>query len=184
MEIRELQAEIEAILFAAGDPISVDKIAEAIGLSVTDTDKLIAEMIDKSCEDGRGIEIVKMNSKYQLCTKKKYASFVRTILEIRRNTPLSQPAMEILSIIAYNQPVTKGFVEQIRGVDSSGVIATLVQKGLIEEKGRLEVPGRPLLFGTTDLFLRCFQISSLSELPPIQDETLVNETEEETEEEK
>ena len=110
--------------------------------------------------------MVKMEDRYQLCTKTEYASYVRRALDIRRNTPLSQAAMEVLAIIAYNQPVTKAFVEQVRGVDCSGVLSSLMQKDLLEERGRLELPGRPLLYGTTETFLRCFQLSSIEDLPP------------------
>ena len=96
---------------------------------------------------------------------KEYAKEIRTVMDLRRNTPLSQAALEVLAVIAYNQPVTKAFVEQVRGVDCSGVIGSLTTKDLIEEKGRLELPGRPLVYGTTENFLRCFSLSSLDDLP-------------------
>ena len=102
----------------------------------------------------------------QFCTNPVYIEPVRGVLDLKRNTPLSQAAIEVLAVVAYNQPVTKAFVEQVRGVDCSGVIGSLMQKGLLEERGRLELPGRPLLYGTTDTFLRCFQLASLEELPP------------------
>ena len=113
------------------------------------------------------MELIALGDSYQLCTKAQFAEPIRHVLEVRRNTPLSQAAMEVLSIIAYNQPVTRAFVDQIRGVDSSATVVNLVNKGLIEEKGRLELPGRPLLYGTTDQFLRCFNITSVTELPPV-----------------
>ena len=100
----------------------------------------------------------------------RYAPQIRTVMDLRRNTPLSQAALEVLAVVAYNQPVTKAFVEQIRGVDCSGVIGSLTSKDLIEEKGRLELPGRPLLYGTTENFLRCFNISSIEELPPLPED--------------
>ena len=102
-----------------------------------------------------------------MVSKKEFAPQIRTVMDLRRNTPLSQAALEVLAVVAYNQPVTKAFVEQVRGVDCSGVIGSLTTKGLVEEKGRLELPGRPLLYGTTENFLRCFNISSLDELPPL-----------------
>ena len=105
-----------------------------------------------------------------MCSKPQYGEYVRAIMDIRRNVPLSQAAMEVLAIVAYNQPVTKAFIEQIRGVDCSGVISSLVSKDLISEKGRLELPGRPLLYGTTSNFLRCFGISSVDELPALSSE--------------
>ena len=105
-----------------------------------------------------------------MCSAPQFADQVRSALELHRNTPLSQAAMEVLAVVAYNQPVTKAFVDQVRGVDCGGVMATLSAKGLIEERGRLELPGRPLLYGTTENFLRCLHISSLDELPPLPDE--------------
>ena len=108
-----------------------------------------------------------MDGKYQICTREEYGDDVRKLLEIKKNTPLSQAAFEVLAIIAYNKTVTKSFIEQIRGVDCSGSISNLVQKGLIEEKGRLDLPGRPLVYGTTDRFLRCFSLSSLDDLPDL-----------------
>ena len=108
-----------------------------------------------------------MDGKCQICTREEYGDDVRKLLEIKKNTPLSQAAFEVLAIIAYNKTVTKSFIEQIRGVDCSGSISNLVQKGLIEEKGRLDLPGRPLVYGTTDRFLRCFSLSSLDDLPDL-----------------
>ncbi|MBQ1183187.1 MAG: SMC-Scp complex subunit ScpB, partial [Clostridia bacterium] len=110
---------------------------------------------------------------YQLCTRKEFAENIRAVLDLRRKAPLSQAALEVLAVIAYNQPVTKAYVEQVRGVDCSGVVSTLVEKGLLEEKGRLELPGRPLLYGTTANFLRCFGLKNLDELPDVpSDETV------------
>ena len=116
---------------------------------------------------GGGLMMVRLEDQYQLCTRQEYAGYVRKALDIRRNTPLSQAAMEVLAIVAYNQPVTKAFIEQVRGVDCGAVVQGLVTKNLVEEKGRLELPGRPLLYGTTPDFLRCFGVSSLQELPPL-----------------
>ncbi|MBR5011510.1 MAG: SMC-Scp complex subunit ScpB, partial [Clostridia bacterium] len=107
---------------------------------------------------------------YQLSTKKEYAPYIKKVFDIKRKTPLSQAALEVLAVVAYNQPVTKAFIEQVRGVDCSAVITTLTEKELIEERGRLELPGRPLLYGTTKNFLRCFGVSDLSELPQLPNE--------------
>ena len=114
-----------------------------------------------------------------MITRSDYSEYVRRVLEVKKNAPLSQAAFEVLAVVAYNQPVTKAFVEQVRGVDCSGVVNTLCQKGLLEEKGRLDLPGRPLLYGTTDEFLRCFSVSSLDELPslPHDDNESANEDE-------
>lgn len=167
MTFKELRAAAEAVLFASGEPIEAEKIAEALEISTEDAEKLIASIIDELNDRNSGICIIKLDDKYQMCTRLELANYVRTALEIKKNTPLSQAAFEVLAIVAYNQPVTKSFIEQVRGVDCSGPIANLVQKSLIEEKGRLDLPGRPLVYGTTDGFLRCFCISSLSELPPL-----------------
>ena len=131
-----------------------------------------------------GICLLKLDDKYQLCSKMDFADSIRKVIEVKKNTPLSQAAFEVLAIIAYNQPVTKAFIEQIRGVDCSAVISNLCQKSLIEEKGRLDLPGRPLIYGTTPEFLRCFCISSLDELPPLpkdgeNEETVKNDEKDE-----
>lgn len=163
----KLQAAVEAILFAAGDPIHIKKLAEIMQLDIDETQQILLNLGAQLDEKHSGICLVKMQDKYQLCTRKEFAQQVRAVLDIRRNTPLSQAAFEVLAVVVYNQPVTKSFVEQVRGVDCSGVMATLCQKGLIEEKGRMDLPGRPLIYGTTPEFLRCFCISSLDELPPL-----------------
>ena len=127
-------------------------------------------LMDRYNKPKSGISIVRVDESYQMCSSAQYAAEVRSALELRRNTPLSQAAMEVLAVVAYNQPVTKAFVDQVRDVDCGGVMATLSAKGLIEERGRLELPGRPLLYGTTENFLRCLHISSLEELPPLPNE--------------
>jgi segregation and condensation protein B len=131
---------------------------------------------------GRGITIILLDNSCQMVSKKEFAPQIRTVMDLRRNTPLSQAALEVLAVVAYNQPVTKAFVEQVRGVDCSGVIGSLTTKGLVEEKGRLELPGRPLLYGTTENFLRCFNISSLDELPPLPENDEDKESKENGEE--
>ena len=111
--------------------------------------------------------IIRIDNKYQICTREKYSEEVRKLMEIKKNTPLSNAAFEVLAVIAYNKTVTRSFIEQVRGVDCSGPISSLVQKGLIEEKGRMDLPGRPLIYGTTDRFLRCFSLNSLEDLPDL-----------------
>lgn len=167
MEFKEYRAAMEAILFANGDPVSAERLAEVLELDVETVHRLAADLMSEWRSRDSGISMVKLDEQYQLCTRKEYADAVRRSLDIRRNTPLSQAAMEVLAIVAYNQPVTKAFIEQVRGVDCSAVVQGLVQKNLIEEKGRLELPGRPLLYGTTPVFLRCFGVSGLQELPPL-----------------
>ncbi len=158
---------IEAILFANGSSVSVSRMAQALELSEKQTKKYADELLEEYTAASRGITIIKLDDSYQMVSAEEYAPQIRTVMDLRRNTPLSQAAMEVLAVVAYNQPVTKAFVEQVRGVDCSGVIGSLTAKDLIEEKGRLELPGRPLVYGTTENFLRCFGISDLSELPEI-----------------
>ncbi len=170
MNTNELTSAIEAILFAYGEPLSIEKLSGILVLDADTVEALLNGLSDKLAARKSGLKLVRLNNSYQLCSDEKYAEYVKAALDIRRKTPLSPAAFEVLSVIAYNQPVTKAFVEQVRGVDCSGVVTTLCEKQLIEEKGRLELPGRPLLYGTTDNFLRCFGISSLSELPPLPKE--------------
>lgn len=167
MTEKEYRSSIEAILFAAGDPVELKRLAESLELPESAIQTQMDILMDEYAQMERGITIIRLNNSYQMVSVKQYAPQVRKAMDLRRNIPLSQAAMEVLAVIAYNQPVTKSFVEQVRGVDCSGVIGSLTTKGLIEEKGRLELPGRPLLYGTTDHFLRCFSIRSLDELPPI-----------------
>ena len=167
MENLNKLAIFEAILFASGEPLEMEKAAEAMGISFDDVFSLYEELNKKYSDENSGLSVLKLKNRLQLCTKKEYHTYVKNVLEIKRNAPLSQAAFEVLAVIAYNQPVTKSFIEQVRGVDCSGVVSSLCEKGLIEEKGRLDLPGRPLLYGTTDSFLRCFELSSLSDLPPI-----------------
>lgn len=167
MSDKNLTAMLEAVLFATGEPIEIERLCVALGLDEIVVEDTLNKLREKYEDDNYGICLLKLENKYQLCTKKCFADEIRSVIEIKKNTPLSQAAFEVLAIVAYNQPVTKAFIEQIRGVDCSGVISTLCQKSLIEEKGRLDLPGRPLIYGTTPEFLRCFCISSLDELPEL-----------------
>ena len=167
MEIKKYMAAIEAVLFANGEPVERSRLAEVLEIDEATAGKFADDLMNDYNTRGGGIMMVKLDNAYQLCSNRNYADYVRKAMEIRRNTPLSQAAMEVLAIVAYNQPVTRAYVEQVRGVDCSAVMQNLVAKSLIEEKGRLELPGRPLLYGTTKDFLRCFGVSSLEELPPL-----------------
>ena len=169
MKMNELQAAVEAILFAAGEPLELERIAEALEIEKEMVESVLLELGRALDENESGICLVRMENLYQLCTRQKYANEVRAVLEIKKNAPLSNAAFEVLAVIAYNQPVTKAFIEQVRGVDCSGVIQTLILKGLVEERGRLELPGRPLIYGTTPEFLKCFCVNNLSELPELPD---------------
>ena len=167
MKVENYQAIIEAILFASGEPVQQSRIAQVLDIEEDTVIQLADDLMHEVNTRAGGLRIVRLDDSYQMCTKSEYAEYIRKALDIRRNTPLSQAAMEVLAIIAYNQPVTRAFIEQVRGVDCGAVIQGLVSKSLIEEKGRLELPGRPLLYGTTADFLRCFGISSLEQLPPM-----------------
>ena len=167
MNKEQLISAMEAVLFASGDPVSIDRLSQVFEISPEKVEAT-ASALEKKLEDNKsGIKLIRLENKYQLATRNEFAEYIKKAFDIKRKTPLSPAALEVLAVIAYNQPVTRSFVEQVRGVDCSGVITTLIEKELIEERGRLELPGKPLLYGTTDNFLRCFSISDLSELPPL-----------------
>lgn len=155
----------EAAMFAYGSPIRFEKLAEAIGAKVGDIPKILNAMIPRYKDSA--IEVLILGDCAQLATKNEYAAIVRSTLEIRRSQPLSRAALEVLAVIAYNQPVTRALVDKVRGVESPSVILSLCDKGLIEEQGRLEAPGRPMLYGTTPAFLRTFGLESIDELEQI-----------------
>ena len=180
MEIKQYQAAMEAVLFASGEPVASGRLAEVLELDEETAVRLAEDLMQDINTRGGGLRMLRLDDRYQLCTNADYAGYVRKALEIRRNTPLSQAAMEVLAIVAYNQPVTRAFIEQVRGVDCGAVVQGLVQKSLIEEKGRLELPGRPLLYGTTADFLRSFGLNSLEGLPPLPQKEEENAAMEET----
>lgn len=163
----ELEAALEAVLFASGDAVSIKRLADALEVEKSEVLR-VAESL-QSCLDYQqsGVVLVRMEDKFQLCTRAQYAEQIRKITESRRPPALSPAALEVLTIVAYRQPVTRAFIDQLRGVDSSGTVAGLLDKGLIIEAGTLDVPGRPTLFKTTDVFLRTFSIQSLDELPDL-----------------
>ena len=167
VEIKQYQAAMEAVLFASGEPVSLARLAEVLELDEETALRLAEDLKNDYNTRPGGLGIVRLDDRYQMVTRRDYAEYIRKTMDIRRNTPLSQAAMEVLAIVAYNQPVTRAFIEQVRGVDCGAVVQGLAAKNLIEEQGRLELPGRPLLYGTTADFLRCFGVSSLNELPPL-----------------
>ncbi len=171
MSSNNVLASLEAMLFAAGDPVEPAKLAEVLDIDVENVIKMLGHLEAVYDENDGGLRLIRVDGKYQLCTREEYSDDVRALLEIKKNTPLSQAAFEVLAIIAYNKTVTRSFIEQIRGVDCSGPVSNLIQKGLIEEKGRLDLPGRPLVYGTTDRFLRCFSLNSLDDLPDLPENT-------------
>lgn len=170
MELKECKAALEAILFAYAEPISASRLADALGVEQPVAEGLLQALCDELAREERGLCLLRLENRWQLSTKPAYGDYIKKALDTRRNTPLSQAALEVLSIIAYNQPVSRSFIEQVRGIDSSHTVQSLQQKGLIEEAGRLELPGRPIALRTTDVFLRTFGLSSLQDLPPLHDE--------------
>ena len=167
MTMSELTSAFEAVLFSGGEPQSIDRFSQVFDITPEKVVKVMEALEKRLNEQKSGLELLRLDNTYQLATKAEYADYIKKMFDIRRRTPLSPAALEVLAVVAYNQPVTKSFIEQVRGVDCSGVVTTLVGKGLIEERGRLELPGKPLLYGTTKNFLRCFGINDLSGLPPL-----------------
>lgn len=167
MQLNEKAAAVEAVLFASGEPIEEFRIAEAVHIEKNDVAAIVNSLNERYSDSTSALNIVRLGTRYQMCTRKEYADYIKNAMESKKQAPLSAAAMEALTVIAYNQPVTKSFVENVRGIDSSSVINTLVEKGLLEEDGRLNVPGRPVAYKTSDNFLRCFGLTSLDDLPPL-----------------
>ena len=153
------------MLFAVGAPITVERLKELTGNTEEEIKAAAAELEARLSDENSGIQLVRIEDGYQLCTKPVAGDLVKKALELKKAPPLSKASLEVLAIIAYNQPVTRSFIEQVRGIDSSYIVANLCDKGLVSEQGTLDAPGRPSLFGTTDAFLRCFGLPSLDALP-------------------
>lgn len=168
MERTELERVIEAILFAAGEPVETDRIALAAECDPDEVEAAAKSLMDRLSFDRRGLRVVKLENAYQMCSSVEMSSYITKALETRKPPKLSASQLETLTIVAYYQPATKAYIEQIRGVDSSYSVGALLNKRLIEECGRLNVPGRPILYRTTPDFLRTFGLSSLDELPEIE----------------
>ena len=167
LDIKEIEAAIEGILFASGEPVSIERICMATELDRPTAEQVLRRLGDYYAYERRGIRLVQMDESYQLCSSPDYADTIRRAFKIRKSAKLSQPALEVLTIIAYYQPTTRAYVDQVRGVDSSYTMSLLLERGMIEECGRLQVPGRPHLYRTTKKFLRDFHLSSLEELPEL-----------------
>jgi len=165
MEIRDIEGIIEGLLFASGDPLSLDKIAEILEIDKKTVKLIINNMIINFQNSKRGIMIREINNAYQLCTRFEHYEYIKKLFEPRQKQALSQAAYETLAIIAYNKPVTRAKIEQIRGVNSESAIARLLERNLIREAGRLDAPGKPVLYETTDEFLRSFGFKSYADLP-------------------
>ncbi|WP_186564547.1 SMC-Scp complex subunit ScpB [Lawsonibacter celer] len=167
MELKEIESAIEGILFAAGEPVGVERICMTLEIDKATAEAVCQRLSDSYSYERRGIRLIKLENSYQLCSAPEYADVIRKAFESRKPARLSQPALEVLSIIAYYQPATRAYVDQIRGVDSSYTVGLLLERELIEECGRLAVPGRPILYRTTQNFLRSFGLSTLEELPEL-----------------
>ena len=167
MENKEIQLAVEGILFASGEPVHISRICMALDTDRPRAEEALQRLGDYYAFERRGIRLVRMEDSYQLCSAPEYAELIRRAFEIRKAARLSQPALEVLAIVAYYQPVTRAQVDQIRGVDSAYTMSLLLNRDLIEECGRLQVPGRPRLYRTTKQFLRAFHLDSLEDLPEL-----------------
>lgn len=165
LDLHEVEAAMEAILFASGEPLPIERICLALDLDRPTAEQILQKLGDSYAFERRGIRLVRMEESYQLCSSPDYADVIRKAFEIRKTARLSQPALEVLTIVAYYQPTTRAYIDQVRGVDSAYTVGLLLERGFIEECGRLQVPGRPRLYRTTKRFLRDFHLSSLDELP-------------------
>ena len=159
MELKEIESAIEGVLFAAGEPVGVERLCLALDIDRITADSVCQRLADAYRYERRGIRLVRLDNSYQLCSAPEFADCIRRAFESRRPARLSQPALEVLAIIAYYQPATRAYVDQIRGVDSSYTVSLLLERDLIEECGRLAVPGRPIQYRTTQTFLRSFGLS-------------------------
>jgi len=167
MELEKIQSIIESILFAAGRMVSIEEIELALEVSRVDLEKILDKMQEEYKEEKRGIELIKLNNGYQLCSKKENYEYIYQIIDKRNKPKLSNAALETLSIIAYNPKISRAEIEAIRGVSVDATIYKLLEYGLIEEAGKLDLPGRPMSYKTSDEFLRLFGYSSLDELPEL-----------------
>ena len=168
MEIRDIQAVIEAVLFAAGDAVELEKLADIVDVDKRSLREILKKMMDDYNFERRGVHIIRLEDSYQMCTRGEFHDYIAMLAEPRRKQNLSAAAMEVLAIVAYKQPVTRTSIEHIRGVNCDYIVNRLIEKNLIEEVGRLDAPGRPILFGTTQEFLRCFGIAGLEDLPDFE----------------
>ncbi len=169
MELKEIESVVEGILFASGEPVKTDRICMALDMDRETVETVLQSLMDYYAYERRGMRVLHIEDSWQLCSAPEYADTIRKAFEIRKPAKLSQPALEVLTIIAYYQPTTRAFVDQIRGVDSAYTMGLLQERKLIEECGRLQVPGRPHLYRTTKNFLRAFHLTSLNDLPEIPD---------------
>lgn len=179
MNLKEYRPVVEALLFASGEPVTAEKLGEAIPLQTYLVEDLLRQMKEEYDRPESGLQLLQLEDRWQLATKDQFAQPIKILLDKKKNTPLSQAAMEVLAIIAYNQPVSRSFIEQVRGIDSSTLVTRLAERGLVEEAGRLDLPGRPIAFKTTDTFLRTFGIENISQLPRLHEDFMEEDPQEE-----
>lgn len=170
MEIRDIEGALEGILFASGEPVAINRIAGVLAVDAEIIVDVATRLADKYSFERRGIRLIRIDDSLQLCSSPEYADYIRMALETRKPPQLTQPALEVLAVVAYFQPVTRAYIDQVRGVDSAYTVSILNDRGFIEPCGRLAVPGRPVLYRTTATFLRTFGIESLSELPELPEQ--------------
>ena len=177
---KNIECALEAVLFSLGEAVEIEKLAEALEVKEEEIKEASITLQKKYDEENRGIKIIEIENSIQMCSNPEYFECIKRVSQIKKQAGLSSAALETLSIIAYNQPVTKGTIEFIRGVDSTYSVTRLLERGLIDELGRAETPGRPILYGTTTEFLRCFGLKNLEELPPLPEkEMALDESEKE-----
>ncbi len=169
LEIQKIEAIIEAMLFASGDPVTLETLSEVTEVDRKTLSLLISRMMDRYTDENRGIQVREIDGSYQLCSKPEYFDYVKKLFEPRQKQGLSQAALEVLAIAAYNQPVTRVEIEKIRGVSSDSAINSLVERNLLIEAGRMDAPGKPILYETSEEFLRAFGYKSLADLPQSED---------------
>ena len=169
MEEEKISAALEAVLFAAGDPVPVERLAQVLEVEASQVLAAAKKLADGYSYEQRGVRLLRLGDKLQMCSSPEFSRQISAALEQRKPPRLSPAALEVLAIVAYYQPVTRAYIDQIRGVDSSYTVGVLTERGLIEQGGKLEVPGRPAFYCTGDVFLRTMGISDLSELPPLPD---------------
>ncbi len=175
---KNIECALEAVLFSLGEAVELEKLAEALEVREEEVKEAVAALKKKYEKDGRGIKIIEIENSVQMCSNPDYYECIQRVTQIKKQAGLSSAALETLSIIAYNQPVTKGTMDFIRGVDCTYSVAKLLERGFIDELGRAETPGRPILYGTTMEFLRCFGLKSLEDLPPLPEREVFEEASE------
>ncbi len=169
MEVNKIESIIESVLFAAGDAVEIEKLCDILDVDTKNLNLIVDSLAEKYEKEKRGIMIIRLEDSFQMCTRPDYKEYISRLMEPKKGQNLSNAALEVLSVIAYRQPVTKSYIENIRGVSSDYVVSRLVERGLVEEVGRLDAPGRPMLFSTTEEFLRCFNLESLKSLPDYEE---------------